>query len=83
MRASLADALAAIRRFFSKEDEPLRRRVYFYVVPALALLVTHGILTADQADLVGGLVGYVLLVPVTEWTRSAVSPTPPGRHRQS
>lgn len=66
--------LDSIRRFFSKENEPVRRKLYGFVGPVLTLLVAKGYLTDNDADYISGLVGYLLLVPVTEWIRSAVTP---------
>lgn len=79
----MSGVVAALKRFFSPADEPLRVRVYAYAVPALALLVMHGVVTADVADWISGLLGYALLIPVTEWTRSTVAPVEVkrGRHR--
>jgi len=76
---------AALRAFFSKEREPVRRKLYGFVGPVLALLVAHGYLTSTDADYLSAIVGSLLLVPVTEWVRSAVAPmearTAVGRHR--
>lgn len=75
--------IARIRAFLSKENEPLRRKVYGLLAPALALLVAKGLITEDVADLIAGGAGYLLLIPVTEWARANVMPffrNPSPRH---
>ncbi len=59
-----------LRYFFSKEAEPLRRRIYGVAGPLLLALATQGLITADLANVLIAVVGSVLLVPATEWART-------------
>lgn len=63
-----------LRYFFSKEAEPLRRRIYGVAGPLLLALATQGLITADLANVLIAVVGSVLIVPATEWARTKVTP---------
>lgn len=76
---------AALRSFFAKDCEPLRRKLYGVLGPLLAILVAKGIITQDIADIVFGGTGYAVLIPAVEWARANVMPylrkDTGGRHR--
>ena len=68
-------------KFLSAESEPVRRYLYGVLGSALIILVTLGLVSAEEAAVYGGLAGAVLLVPAVELARSKVSPYQ-GRHRK-
>jgi len=63
-----------VRYFFSKEAEPLRRRIYGVAGPLLLALATQGLITADMANVLIAVIGTFLIVPATEWARTKVTP---------
>lgn len=70
----MAKMTVAVRHYFAKDSEPLRRKVHAVMAPVFALLVARGILTQDVADAVLSGAAYAFLAGCVEWARSNVMP---------
>lgn len=73
--------LARARRFFDKDREPLRRKLYSVLIPLLSVAVGVGWLTGEEAASLSVAAASLLLIPAAEMARQDVSPTPPAQHR--
>lgn len=80
-------AVRRVRLFYDPTREPLRRRLYSFLLACAALAVASGILTGSTAATVAGPLAVVLAVPVVESARSKVAPVAdpivddvPGKH---
>lgn len=78
---------ARIRLFYDPTREPLRRRIYTYLLAIAALAVAAGFITGSLVAGVAGPLATLLAVPVVEKARSLVTPVAdpiiddtPGRH---
>lgn len=85
--AFVQDVVRRVRLFYDPTREPLRRRVYSFLLACAALAVAAGILTGSAAATVAGPLAVVLAVPVVESARSKVTPVAaplldddPGKH---
>ncbi len=85
--ARLRAVYARIRTFYDPTREPLRRRVYTYLLLVASLAAGAGIITGSVATGLAGPLALVLAVPVVEKARSLVTPVAdpdltdtPGRH---
>lgn len=56
-----------------QQAEPVRLYLYAVLAAVLAVLVSYGVLTGEQAALWGAVGGAVLAVPVTEGLRAQVT----------
>lgn len=87
LETSMPELIAKIRLFYDPTREPLRRRVYTYLLALSALAVTAGLITGSLATGLAGPLATLLAVPVVEKARSLVTPVAdpiiddtPGRH---
>lgn len=85
----LSDVYARVRLFYDPTREPLRRRVYSYLLLVASLAVAAGIITSSAVATIAGPLALVLAVPVVEKARSLVTPVAdpivddvPGKHAQ-
>lgn len=76
-----------IRLFYDPTREPLRRRVYTYLLALAALAVGAGVIASSVPLALAGPLATLLAVPVVEKARNLVTPVAapdlsdtPGRH---
>ncbi len=84
---SVRAIVARVRTFYDPTREPLRRRVYAYLLLVASLAAGAGIITGSVATSLAGPLALVLAVPVVEKARSKVTPVAdpiindtPGKH---
>ena len=66
--------MSIIKRFISKENEPVRRYIYGVTVAVVALLVVLGFITNQVGLSIGGVATALFLIPTTEVVRNRVTP---------
>lgn len=83
----LKDVVTRVRTFYDPTREPLRRRVYTYLLALAALAVGAGLIASSVPLAIAGPLASLLAVPVVEKARSLVTPVAdpdltdtPGRH---
>lgn len=83
----LSDALRRVRLFYDPTREPLRRRVYTFLLAIAAIAVGAGLIASSVPLAIAGPLASLLAVPVVEKARSLVTPVAypdltdtPGRH---
>ncbi len=84
---SVRAIVARVRTFYDPTREPLRRRVYTYLLLVASLAAGAGIITGSVATGLAGPLASLLAVPVVEKARSMVTPVAdpiindtPGKH---
>jgi hypothetical protein len=86
---TLRDAVARVRLFYDPTREPLRRRVYTYLLAVTALAVGAGLIASSVPLAIAGPLASLLAVPVVEKARGMVTPVAdpiiddtPGKHAE-
>lgn len=83
----IAALIARIRLFYDPTREPLRRRVYTYLLLIAGMAASAGLIAGSLPVVLAGPLAAALAVPVVEKARSLVTPVAapdltdtPGRH---